>query len=250
MVELVGILNVTPDSFSDGGAYFSPEDAIMHGKELFADGAALVDVGAESTRPGAIPLSPDEEWRRLEPVLRTLIPAFPGQISLDSYHPETVRRAWAIGPVVINDVTGMNNPAMVDAVAGLRPTVIISHLPGTDIQAAHRDMPVRDVKTVKNELLGRAARLMQRGLRREQIILDPGIGFGKQPEVNPQLLRFAELVPDFAVMIGYSRKRFLGEQRKDLEPNLAAGQIAITHGARYLRVHDVKGHQSIIKKTV
>lgn len=246
MAELVGILNVTPDSFSDGGQFNDAEAAIKRAEQLFAEGAGIVDVGAESTRPNATPLTSDEEWVRLDPVLKDLLNRYPGKISLDTYHPETVQKAFKLGRVIINDVTGMNNPAMVALVSERGPTVIISHLPGADIQAAHRLMPVADVTQVRDDLLAKAELLQSNGLRREQIILDPGIGFGKTPELNRLLLRFAADVPDYAVMIGYSRKRFLGDNRMELEPNLAAGRIAIAAGARYLRVHDVAAHRQLL----
>ncbi|MEI7918188.1 MAG: dihydropteroate synthase [Candidatus Saccharibacteria bacterium] len=246
-VQIVGILNITPDSFSDGGQYFDSATATLQADKLFVDGASIVDVGAESTRPNAIKLTADEEWQRLQPVLEVLIPKYTGKISLDTYHPETVRRALAIGPIIVNDVTGMNNPDMVDVVAELKPTVIISHLPDMDIQTAHQTMPISDINQVKDDLLAKAQQLIDRGLPKSQIVLDPGIGFGKTPEVNVQLLKFAGLVPDYDVMIGYSRKRFLGEDRMELAPNLDAGRIAIKSGAKYLRVHDVAGHTQIIK---
>ncbi len=246
-VKLVGILNVTPDSFSDGGQYFDLSAAISQADKLFVDGASIVDVGAESTRPNAAKLTADQEWQRLQLILEVLIPKYTGKISVDTYHPETVRRALAIGLVIVNDVTGMNNPDMVDVVAELKPVVIISHLPGDDIQLAHQSMPITDVDQVKNDLLAKVQLLIDRGLPKSQIILDPGIGFGKLPEVNVQLLKFAELVPDYDVMVGYSRKRFLGENRMELAPNLDAGRIAINSGAKYLRVHDVAGHTQIIK---
>ncbi len=246
MTKLVGILNVTPDSFSDGGQYLDSKTAVARVSQLFADGASLVDIGAESTRPNAAVVTPDEEWERLEPVLRAALLVFPGKISLDSYHPETIRRAFGIGPVIVNDVTGMNNPRMVDVVAELKPTVIVSHLPGSDIQAAHRAQDVDDMAIVARDLLGKAQMLIGKGVPKANIILDPGIGFGKTMRLNQELLTFAQQVPDFAVMIGYSRKRFLGENRMDIEPNLAAGKIAIAHGAAYLRVHDVAAHAVIL----
>ncbi|MDB5182696.1 MAG: dihydropteroate synthase [Candidatus Saccharibacteria bacterium] len=246
MVKLVGILNVTPDSFTDGGNFFDPAAALAQAKKLFTDGAAMVDVGAESTRPHAVALTPDEEWLRLEPVLRELLVLYSGKISVDTYHPETVHRALSLGPVIINDVTGMNNPGMVEAVSELKPTVIISHLPGADIQAAHASDPVSTVEQVKRDLLAKAELLMSKGLSREQIILDPGVGFGKTMALNEKLLKFAEEVPEYKVMIGYSRKRFLGEKRLDNEVNLAAGRIAKEHGAAYIRVHDVAGHASLL----
>jgi len=246
MVQLVGILNVTPDSFSDGGEFFSPEAAIKQAKQLFADGASMVDVGAESTRPNAIALTANQEWQRLEPVLKALLPLYPHKISLDTYHPETIRRAFGLGPVVVNDVTGMNNPDMVAVVSELKPTVIVSHLPGTDVQEAHRLPSVSNIEQVKQDLLAKAQMLKDNGLKQDQIILDPGIGFGKTMELNKQLLMFATQVPGYKVMIGYSRKRFLGEHRMDLEPNVEAGKLAAANGAAYLRVHDVAGHRRLL----
>lgn len=247
MVKLVGILNVTPDSFSDGGQFFDPQMALAHAEQLFEDGAYWVDVGAESTRPNAEPLTANEEWRRLQPVLEVLLPAYPGRISLDSYHPETIEKAFTIGPVIVNDVTGMNDPAMRSLVVRLSlPKVIISHLRGLNIQNAHKETPISSVETVRDELLLQARLLEQAGLIRSHIVLDPGIGFGKTPELNKELLKFAALVPAYEVMIGYSRKRFLGEHRMELEPNLTAGRVAVARGATYLRVHDVAGHAGLV----
>jgi len=246
MVQIVGILNVTPDSFSDGGQYIDPAVAIDRAERLLADGARIVDIGAESTRPNAEALSDAVEWERLEPILNILIPKYPGQISIDTYHPATVKKAWAIGPVIINDVTGFNDSKMRESAASLHSTIIISHLPsGLTIQQAHEQTPVQSVQQVKDELLARAKMMIDLGLSHDNIILDPGIGFGKTPEVNQQLLAFAARVPDYKVMIGYSRKRFLGEHRMDIGPNLAAGTIAITSGAVYLRVHDVASHMTL-----
>lgn len=247
MVQLVGILNVTPDSFSDGGSFLDPVAAIQQAEQLFTDGASIVDVGAESTRPNAEVLTDDQEWGRLEPILKVLIPKYQGKISLDTYHPATIKRAWEIGPLIINDVTGFNDPAMRQLAAQLNAIVIVSHLPsGMTIQQAHETTPVSSVQQVKDELLARASMLEELGLERAHIILDPGIGFGKIPEVNQQLLTFASLVPRYKVMIGYSRKRFLGEHRMELQPNLEAGKIATQSGAVYLRVHDVAGHTSLL----
>lgn len=246
MVKLVGILNVTPDSFSDGGLFNAPQAALEQAEQLFSDGADLVDVGAESTRPGAVPLSHEQEWQRLEPILPVLMERFSGKLSLDTYHPETARRALELGQLIINDVTGMTNPAMIGVVSEFRADCIVSYLPTNEVQAAHSGELVHDVQVVVNDLLARASILLAEGLERDQIILDPGIGFGKTSELNRQLLEFARYVPDFQVMIGYSRKRFLGEDRMDLAPNLAAGRIAIAAGAAYLRVHDVAGHRQLL----
>lgn len=248
MTQLVGIVNITPDSFSDGGDYFDTKDAISRVKQLFKEGASMVDIGAESTRPGAEALTAQKEWQRLEPVLRAVLPLYPGKISLDSYHPQIIKSAFELGPVIVNDVTGMNNPVMVALVAELKPTTIICHLPGTDIQAAHQLANISTVDRVKHDLLAKAKLLEANGLLRSKIILDPGIGFGKTAQLNTQLLKFAEQVPDYKVMIGYSRKRFLGEGRMNLETNLRAGRQAVASGAAYLRVHDVAGHTTLIKE--
>lgn len=247
MVSLVGILNVTPDSFSDGGEFINPEVAIKQAYTLFNDGARIVDVGAESTRPHAEVLTDEQEWSRLKPVLEVLLLKYPGQISLDSYHPATIKKAWAIGPIIINDITGFNDPAIRRLAVQHNATVIISHFPPhVTIEQAHESMPVTSVQQVKNELLAKAKILEDEGLNRHHIILDPGIGFGKTPEVNKQLLTFAELVPQYQVMIGYSRKRFLGDKRMELGPNLEAGRIAVASGATYLRVHDIASHMQIV----
>ncbi|HUD10583.1 MAG TPA: dihydropteroate synthase [Candidatus Saccharimonadales bacterium] len=247
MVQLVGILNVTPDSFSDGNQFLEPEKAIERVIKLFKDGAALVDIGAESTRPGATKLTPDQEWQRLEPVLEKLLKRFSGKLSVDTYHPETAERALKLGEVIINDVTGMNNMAMIEVVSRFRARCIVSQLPAADTQTAHDGALINDQTIIKNDLLAKANLLKSKGLKHSQIILDPGIGFGKTPELNQKLLRFAEQLPDYQVMIGYSRKRFLGDHRMELEPNLAAGRIAIAAGAAYLRVHDVAGHRQLLQ---
>jgi len=246
MTQLVGILNITPDSFSDGDLYLDPEQAVKHAEQMFADGAALVDIGAESTRPGATPITAKEEWHRLQPIVDWFQALYPGRLSLDTYHPETVKVALGRRDFIINDVTGMNNPAMVDAVVTADTRVVISQLPGTDIQAAHMGKLISSMQQVTDDLLAKADLLQSKGLNHSKIILDPGIGFGKTEELNWKLLEFAKQVPDYKVMIGYSRKRFLGDKRMELETNLAAGRIAHAAGAAYLRVHDVAGHRELL----
>lgn len=247
MAQLVGILNVTPDSFSDGGQFVDPDVALEHAARMFDEGASLVDVGAESTRPGAEPISTEVEWQRLMPVLQRLTERWPEQISVDTYHPETARRALALGPVIINDVTDMRDPAMVDAVASASARCVISHLPAPDTRSAHQGRLVDDIRQVRDDLLAKAGELQAKGLPKDRMILDPGIGFGKTERLNRELLSFAREIPDYPVMIGYSRKRFLGSKRMDLQTNLQAGRIAIEAGAAYLRVHDVAGHMRLIR---
>ena len=284
-IELVGILNVTPDSFSDGGLFIDPQKAIARTKELFDEGASYVDAGAESTRPGAIPLTHEQEMGRLYTVLSSIIPGYPGHISLDTHHPETVRQVAAeIGSFIINDVTGFNNPDMVQAAADLQLQIIVSHLPktfGKDIQAAHNSTDLIDrVDQVLHELMTTRGRLISAGIHRDLIILDPGIGFGKTTRANWELVSFAKHVPGIPVMIGYSRKGFLHKDpaagdaipeliqlkeraiatdatdqdkaayaawRDPLHGSLA--REARDSGAKYLRVHDVKSHKQALETT-
>jgi dihydropteroate synthase len=243
MTQLVGILNVTPDSFSDGGLYVEAADALKHADDMFAEGAALVDIGAESTAPHAPEIDATEEWQRLEPILPVLLERYPGRLSLDTRHPETAERVLRMGEVIINDMTCMTNPAMIKVVADYGARCIIGHIPGNDVHASHDEDKIDDINQVTDELLERKQRLLVAGLRPDEIILDPGIGFGKTPELNWELLKFAALVPGHKVMVGYSKKRFLGDNRKRLAPNLVAGRVAATSGAAYLRVHDVGGHR-------
>lgn len=257
-MKLVGILNVTPDSFSDGGLYDDAEKAINHAEQLFEDEASLVDIGAESTNPWSSPLSSDQEWQRLEPVLQTLLPQYgPNSFSLDTYHPQTIARAAEIGKFIVNDITSFRNPEMAAIAAELGLTCIVSHLPLVvhgNIQAAHHDIPlIEDINQVYDELQTQKQKLIAAGIEKANIILDPGIGFGKTPELNRELLEFAKFVPESDVMIGYSRKRFLGEHRMELAPNLEAARIAIAalqpKQTLYLRVHDVAGHRQLLSVT-
>jgi len=210
-----------------------------------------VDVGAESTRPGATTLSQKDELSRLDPVILSLLKRYPGLISLDSYNPDTIEHYANISPSFIaNDVTGFNNPRMIEVVAKYNLRCILSHFPKKhrqDIQAAHNDPnKISSVNQVLDELLSRQAEMIAAGIPKDHIILDPGIGFGKTPELNRKLIEFASLTPGQDVMIGYSKKKFLGEDRFDIDTNLKAGLLAIKSGARYLRVHDVAGHSIIL----
>jgi dihydropteroate synthase len=212
MTRLVGILNITPDSFSDGGLFNSAAAALNHAEQLFADGADLIDVGAESTRPGATVLDWEQEWQRLEPILPELLKRHPDKISLDTYHPETAAAALKLGNVIINDISGMQNPHMRQVVARHHARCIVSFLPAKDAQTAHTQTLVNDVNLVIDGLQQTRAELVALGLPFEHIILDPGIGFGKTPELNWKLLGFAKYMPESPILIGYSRKRFFGRK--------------------------------------
>jgi len=252
-MKLVGILNITPDSFSDGGENFEAKDALKSAAKQFADGADFIDVGAESTNPKSKVLTSDEEINRLKNILPQLLTTYPNKISIDTYHPETLRWILQFGEPMLNDVSGLATVIMRELVAENKLTCIVGHLPkaakGLPV-ASHTVELIDSIERVRDELLERTHELQKLGVQKDKIILDPNIGFGKTMRLNWQLLEFAKLVSDFPVMIGHSRKRFLGcdpttgdwlpngqELRFTDEVNEKAAQIAKDSGAAYLRVH-------------
>lgn len=247
-IKFVGILNITPDSFSDGDAKITPEKALSRAKQLVEDGVDIIDIGAEATNPFVKPLTAEQEWDRLKDVLPAIIHTFPNQVSLDTYHWQTAEKALNIGPVIINDVTSFRDPVMIKLVAEYRVTCIVSHLPfaARSIAEAHANATISSMEQVKQELLQRRSEMITAGIDAGNIIIDPGIGFGKTTELNKRLLEFAKEVPGIPVLIGHSRKRFLGEKRFEIEPNLAAARVAVAAGASYLRVHDAENYRAIL----
>ena len=252
MRELMGILNVTPDSFSDGGEYMDPAEAVARAEQLFADGAGIVDVGGESTRPGATPISADEEWRRVEAVLAGLIPNHPGKISFDTYHYENVLRANEMGRFILNDVTGLQvdqfpNDTLRSILGKLDIPVIVSHVsPGFTITQAHAERPCKSLKDLVFDMHTICSSLLTWGISKDRIYLDPGLGFGKTQEVNEQAVELGYYIPEYPVVIGASKKRFLGPDRFNLAVNLAVARRALENEAAILRVHDVAGHKPLI----
>jgi dihydropteroate synthase len=243
---LVGILNVTPDSFSDGGQYSEPAAAIAHGVELAGQGAALVDVGAESTRPGARPVPESEELRRLMPVVEGL--ASEGiQISVDTYKPGVADKALDAGAVVVNDVNGFRDDDMIEVVAAADCGVVLTHMQGTPVDM-HVDPRYEDVVSeVENFLVAGADRLQRAGVSRYRIAIDPGMGFGKRARHSLALLANLDRLTghDMPVMIGASRKGFLssaigheGLGERDLATAVTTA-LSFAAGARLFRVHDV-----------
>ncbi len=247
--EIFGILNVTPDSFSDGGEFSEPESAISRVKEMLHEGASFIDMGGESTRPTATPVSPEEEWSRVEHVVLEFLsdPDIRPSISLDTRHWETAEKFFRSGGEILNDISGVSDSRMQELVAQFAKKVIVGHFPGNTLNEVH-EQKIDSVNRVCDDLLARHEELIRAGIAPGAIILDPNIGFGKTMECNEKLLKIAALVPGYEVMIGHSRKRFLGEHRYEIEPNLAAAQIAIDSGARYLRVHDVLEHVHLLRK--
>jgi dihydropteroate synthase len=242
----MGVLNVTPDSFSDGGRFLSPADAIAHGRRLAAAGAALVDVGGESTRPGAEPVPADEELRRVVPVIKGLagIP-----VSIDTGKAVVARRALELGAEMVNDVTSLRaDRALAGVVAEHRAYLCLMHMQGEprSMQAAPRyDDVVSEVAAFLEERIEHAVR---EGVARQHICVDPGIGFGKTPDQNLELIRRLGALVELGcpVLVGFSRKSTLGKvlgyaeaTQGTLAASLAAAVAAFERGAWMLRVHDV-----------
>lgn len=244
----MGIVNVTPDSFSDGGVNLEPDAAAAATRRMVEDGAAIVDIGGESTRPGAEGVSADEELRRVVPVLERVKGAVP--LSIDTSKAEVARRALDLGAELVNDVTALRgDPAMAEVVAGSDAYLCLMHMlgePRTMQDDPRYDDVVSDVKAFLEERLAFA---VAAGIAEERICVDPGIGFGKTVEQNVELLnRLGELTGlGRPLLFGASRKRFLGrllgEPEATVGPmpaSIAAAVIAVAAGATIVRVHDVR----------
>ena len=236
-VKIIGILNITPDSFSDGGLYIDPIKAVERAQQLFNDGADIVDIGGESTKPGAKAVKPSEEWNRIKIVVETLCKKFPGKISLDTRNFCTAEKFCQAGGTIINDVSGFVDKKMIAIAAKYKTLCIVNHFPGKTIDEVHR-RHLRSPKRIARDLIHKKKEMLKAGILSKNIVLDPGIGFGKTMKCNWELLKFGSLLPNEKILIGHSRKRFLGKNRFDPEVNKKAAQIAIKHGASYLRVHD------------
>ena len=242
----MGIVNVTPDSFSDGGQFFDAQRAIAHGLKLRDDGADIVDVGGESTRPDAQPVPLDAELARVMPVIEALRRE-DAAVCVDTMKPGVMRRAIEAGCAMVNDVNAFRAPGAIEAVAGNDADVVVMHMLGTP-QTMQRDPHYADVVAeVKQFLLERARALEAAGVARERIVLDPGFGFGKTLEHNKALFR---ALPELArlgypLVAGVSRKRMIGDLTgRGIEErtagSVAAALLAAQNGANVLRVHDVR----------
>jgi dihydropteroate synthase len=246
--RIMGVVNVTPDSFSDGGRYLDTAIAIEHGLELDAEGAAILDVGGESTRPGAAPVSETEELRRVIPVIEGLVAGGTNaQISIDTYKSRVASRALASGATLVNDVTALRgDPEIAGVVAEANADCCLMHMLG-DPRTMQQDPRYGDVvNEVKAFLEERMAFAIANGIAEERILLDPGIGFGKTVAHNLELLRRLGEFLDLGrpVVIGTSRKSFLGkitgrEVDERVAATVATNVLAYERGARVFRVHDV-----------
>ena len=242
---VMGVLNVTPDSFSDGGLYLDPEAAVSHGLELLDEGADLVDLGGESTRPGAGPVAPEEELRRVTPVVERL--AERATVSIDTSKAVVAEAAIGAGAAMVNDVTALRgDPEMAAACAEAGVEVVLMHMLGEPRTMQEAPVYGDVVEEVLEFLLERARVAEEAGIARERIWIDPGIGFGKTAEHNFALLaatdRFVET--GYRVLVGPSRKRFIGSldgsgEDERVGGTVAACLVAARKGASAVRVHDV-----------
>jgi len=247
--HIMGVLNVTPDSFSDGGVYLDPARAIAHAEEMIEAGADVVDVGGESTRPGSDPVPADVEWRRVEPVLKGILDMGSGAaVSIDTWKKEVAERALDLGAHAINDISGLQfDPSLADLAARCGAGLIVSHIKGTpkDMQADPRYDDV--VSEIREFLAGAASHAVEAGVAADSIMVDPGIGFGKKLEHNLEIIRRLREIAHlgYPVLVGPSRKSFIGAilnlpAAERLEGTLAASVLAVANGAAMVRVHDVK----------
>lgn len=251
---LMGIVNVTPDSFSDGGKYFDVEKAISHGLNLAEQGADIIDVGGESSRPGARPVSAREEMERVLPVMRGLRRKLSIPISVDTYKAEVARAAIDEGADVVNDISALRfDGAMASLVAAEKVPVVLMHMQG-EPQTMQQKPHYHDVvQEVKEFLASRIVFALEAGVEPDRILVDPGIGFGKELEHNLALVRGLPALASLGqpILLGPSRKTFIGEildvgPEERLEGSLAASVVAVLAGANMIRTHDVKeSHRAV-----
>jgi len=251
---IMGILNVTPDSFSDGGKFFNKEDALRHAEEMVQAGAEIIDVGGESTRPGAAPVSEEDETARVVPVIAAVREKFPDVwISVDTSTPGVMRKACAAGCDIINDIRALRREGALEAAAELGAPVCIMHMQG---EPGHmQDNPVYQdlIGEVSEFFYERIDACLNAGIKRDNIILDPGFGFGKTLDQNYKLLGELEKFRtfDLPILAGMSRKSMIGGVTgagtgDRLEGTVAAHLVSILKGADIIRVHDVKAHKDAV----
>ena len=243
---VMGVLNVTPDSFSDGGCFLGKELAIQQARKMVEQGAAIIDVGGESTRPGAEPVSEQQELDRVVPVVEALAGEVSAIISVDTSTPAVMREASNVGAGLINDVRALERPGAMDYIAETDLPVCLMHMQGTP-QSMQKNPNYQDVvNEVAIYLLARVALCRKAGITDERLLLDPGFGFGKSLQHNLSMLKHLHLFADlgFPLLVGMSRKSMVGtildkpvEQR--LHGSVAVAMLAAQQGARIIRVHDV-----------
>jgi dihydropteroate synthase len=250
---IMGILNLTPDSFSDGGRHSEVDAACAHAMRMAEEGADLIDLGGESTRPGAVPVSAESQLARVLPVLRALLGALPARValSIDTRSPEVADACLAAGARVVNDVSGAREPGMLEVIARHGAALVLMHMQGTpatmQLEPRYQDV----VAEVRDYLLARAATARAAGIPAQRIALDPGIGFGKNRAHNLALLGALDefVACGYPVLLGTSRKRFMGAICSETEPTELLGAtcattaLGVAAGVRIFRVHDVKANR-------
>ncbi len=252
---VMGILNVTPDSFSDGGQFFGPEKAVEHGLQMAAGGAAIIDVGGESTRPGSESVSADEQIKRIVPVIQALCEKTDIPISIDTYKYEVAKAALDAGAAIINDITALSDERMGELTAERQVPVVLMHMQGTPATMQDEPKYFDVVGEVLEFLLDRAKRAEKLGISKDMIFIDPGIGFGKTTEHNLLLLRNIDkfVVAGYRVLVGTSRKRFIGQITGKEKPaerifgTAATVALCATAGVSIVRVHDVAEMVDVVK---
>ena len=255
--RVMGILNVTPDSFSDGGRHAVPDDALRHAERMLAEGAAIIDVGGESTRPGAAPVPLQQELDRVVPVVEALVREFDALVSVDTSSPEVMQATAQAGAGMINDVRNLRREGALSAAIASGLPVCLMHMlgePGDMQEEPHYDVPVEEA--VADFLAQRVATCEAAGLRRERLLLDPGFGFAKTVEHNLRLLKHMDHVARLGLplLAGMSRKSMIGKVlgrpvEERLSGGLALSAMAVERGARILRVHDVGPHVDAVNMT-
>ncbi len=252
---IMGILNVTPDSFSDGGKFFRADDALKQAEKMIQEGADILDIGGESSRPFSEPVSVDEEKNRVLPIMEKLIGKIPIPISIDTYKPEVAEEALKIGVKIVNDISGCSKSEMIEVVKKYQAGIVIMHMKGTpknmQVDPVYEDV----IGEIKDFFFSKKKELEDKGIQNEQIVFDPGFGFGKRLEDNYKLLKelnkFQEL--QRPILIGTSRKSFIAKtvgytdsDTERIEGTVATNIIGLMNGARIFRVHNVGFHKKAL----
>lgn len=262
VAQIVGILNVTPDSFSDGGKFNSLDEALTHTKQMIDDGANVIDIGAESTRPGAVRISDEEEWARLKDILPEIVKLVKNsnkkvRTSIDSYHFANIKRSFEAGVDIINDVSGLDDDRIVDFIAAKNIETVLMHnekvnpLPDTVLNE-HLNLTHKIIDWAHAKL----RYLTKRGVNKSQLVFDVGIGFGKDADQSIRVLKYINnyKIMGLPIYVGHSKKSFLkgidfsqyGQDLDASQKTLIISKYLLNRGVDYLRVHDVKEHSSLI----
>jgi len=251
---VMGVLNVTPDSFSDGGLFFDPEAAVARGVQMASDGADVIDVGGESTRPGAEMVSVEEELRRVLPVVKRLVAELDVPISVDTRKAEVAEAAAEAGATIVNDISGARDPRMFDVAREANAGLVLMHMRGEPVTMQQFTDYLDVMAEVKDQLQARLDAAAAAGVERDRLVIDPGIGFAKTPDQNLVLLRDIRTFFDLGrpVLVGPSRKSFIGQVLDvDVDERLegTAGAVAwlVAQGVNIVRVHDVEEMVRVVR---